>query len=211
MIPSTNGSPRNCVLLISDLNEFLEQQVKDLQDKRVEYQKLYPDDGKMITFHEAIIISALQNTSGIAQTYRDSVFYVEEMMRLQLVSAIGKEVTATDFADYMTYHNKKFFHPKFSLRPFAYAVRQPECSPEGVISIERKSGVSEPVSTFVRERISTKTPMEFSISASTKVSLCHAYAHLFRSSFMEIVMYMHLWNIDIHVLKITEVLRPRFN
>jgi hypothetical protein len=180
-VPTLNPRKKTPVLSIGDLNKFLEEQMKNFGEKKTEFQKLFPDDGKMITFREAQIISALVNSGEISEIFRDSVAHVEETMRRQLASALGKEISARDFSEYMEFHNRKIFAEKFRPRPFSFSVRQPGCSPEGTISVEKKweglpeeggpksGNLAEPVNTFVKKRIGTSIPMEFSISASSRV------------------------------------------
>lgn len=50
---------------------------------------------------EAAIQLAVLHTQQIAQYYSDGVDYIEDMLRKQLIAAIGKEVTPVDFANYM--------------------------------------------------------------------------------------------------------------
>jgi hypothetical protein len=50
---------------------------------------------------------------------------------LQLVSAIGHEVTPVDFANYQRYHNRKLLREEYVPRPFMYAIRRPDHDPEG--------------------------------------------------------------------------------
>lgn len=92
------------------------------------------------------------------------------MLYKQLNAAIGKEVSPTDFADYMRFHNRKLFREKYEPRPFCYAVRRPEHYPEGVISIEATtSGLPEPILTSVRS-IEPVHPMTFALDAATNVT-----------------------------------------
>ena len=58
------------------------------------------------------------------------VDYIENMLRKQLVSAIGKIVGPVDFTNYMRYHMRKVFRAEFQPKPFMHAVRRPEHSPE---------------------------------------------------------------------------------
>ncbi len=50
---------------------------------------------------EAAIQLTVLHTQQIAQYYSDGVDYIEDMLRKQLIAAIGKEVTPVDFANYM--------------------------------------------------------------------------------------------------------------
>ena len=92
------------------------------------------------------------------------------MLRLQLISALGKEVSATDFDEYMVYHQRKFFKACYAPETFSYAIRRPGRTPEGIVSIERElsNGTAEPIFTGVRSL--NDVPMTFDINAATTVS-----------------------------------------
>ncbi len=45
--------------------------------------------------------------------------YLEELLRKQIVAAIGKEVSPVDFAEYMDFHNRRLFRAGFQPRPFS--------------------------------------------------------------------------------------------
>jgi hypothetical protein len=75
------------------------------------------------------------------------------MLYKQLLAAIGKEVTPTDFANYMVFHNRKLFKPEYEPRPFSYAIRLPDHYPEGTVGVDIEhpgGGLAEPVQTIVR-------------------------------------------------------------
>ena len=44
--------------------------------------------------------------------FADGVSYIEDMLRKQLIAAIGKEVQPKDFSDYLRFHNRKLFRTK---------------------------------------------------------------------------------------------------
>jgi hypothetical protein len=75
---------------------------------------------------------SLLHARKIGQHYSDGVNYVEHMLRTQLISAIGKEVSPVDFSNYMVFHNRRLFKEKYQPLPFSYAVRQPDHFPEGI-------------------------------------------------------------------------------
>ena len=62
---------------------------------------------------------------------REGVNYIEDMLYTQLVSAIGKEVTAADFSDYVAFHNRKLFKSEYSPKYFCHPVRMCDHDPEG--------------------------------------------------------------------------------
>ncbi len=93
------------------------------------------------------------------------------MLRKQLVAAIGREVTTTDFTNYQRFHNRKLFKQEYQPRPFCYAIRRPDHYPEGTLSIEAQlddGALADPIHTTVAWSPAAR-PMKFSIDASTQV------------------------------------------
>lgn len=102
---------------------------------------------------EGVFLAVLQHIRQNIQTYLLSVDHVEAMLRKQLAQAIGKEVTAKDFTEYMRYNDRLLFKREFQPRPFSYAVRLPDHYPEGIVSIHCNNddgSVSDPLLTNVR-------------------------------------------------------------
>lgn len=97
---------------------------------------------------------------------------VEDLLRSQLIAAIGKEVTPVEFAEYVKFHNRRLFAPAFRPRPFCYAVRRSAAhSPEGTIAIEEKltGDMPLPVDTVVAAGVGDQ-PMQFPLSAAVNVT-----------------------------------------
>jgi hypothetical protein len=97
------------------------------------------------------------------------------MLGRQLASAIGKVVQASDFSEYMDFHNKKLFTREAEPKPFSFAVRQPARNPEGTVSIETSSldrsgpvGAAPIMTTSVATRATA--PMRFALDAATTIS-----------------------------------------
>src|SRR4051794_28226235 len=89
----------------------------------------------------------------LAQHYYDGVNYIESMLWKQVVAAIGKEVGATDFTNYMRFHNRKLYKGAYQPHPFCFAVRRPDHYPEGTVSIESNLDdglLADPIFTTVR-------------------------------------------------------------
>jgi hypothetical protein len=121
----------------------------------------------------------------VCQHYKDGVDYVEDLLRSQLISAIGKVVRPIDFANYMRFHNRKIFLPQYQPKVFCYAVRRSlDHAPEGVLSIEdhpSDGSIAEPISTLVHSSVST-TLMSFTVNAASTISFGgerHLHTYLF--------------------------------
>jgi hypothetical protein len=127
------------------------------------------------------------------------VDFIEHMLRQQLISAIGKELTPKEFGEYMKFHNRKLFKPIYTPKPFCYAVRVPDHYPEGNSTtlnnsfILTSSGLieigfraspnstTEPINTVVRRTVA-RTPMTFPINSATNISFYgDRYVHAFVS------------------------------
>ncbi len=159
------------VLPASFANAFLAEQRRSLAERCAELARVFPRDASVITVVEATLLVTLLHANDVCQRYADGVNYIEDMLRKQLVAAIGDEVTPADFSAYMDFHSRKLFKPEFRPRPFSHAVRRPDHSPEGVVSIEADVGeeLPAPISTAV-SRSEARRPMSFALDASTRVS-----------------------------------------
>eukprot|EP01001_Neometanema_parovale_P000630 NODE_106_length_3330_cov_60.169941_g98_i0.p1 GENE.NODE_106_length_3330_cov_60.169941_g98_i0~~NODE_106_length_3330_cov_60.169941_g98_i0.p1 ORF type:complete len:701 (+),score=186.69 NODE_106_length_3330_cov_60.169941_g98_i0:1046-3148(+) len=133
---------------------------------------------KFMTLAETTIVVLVMHFQQLCQHYSDGVNYVEQLMRTQMINAIGKVVTAKDFGEYMRFHYRKLFARAYQPSPFCYAVRRPDHYPEGTISILNAD--NEPITTMVRHRENVQTPMKFTLDAATQVAF-HGdhYLHAF--------------------------------
>jgi hypothetical protein len=158
----------------SDVNAFLIEQLRSLKERVEALTGTFPsaDTGKVISAAEVQIMVCLRHIQDLSQYLSDGVDCIEDMLRKQLISAIGRELTSADFSAYAKYHNRKLFRGEFEPRPFCYSVRRSvQHSPEGHISIEEQQvdgSMSEPVYTMVSQSAAS-TPMEFSLNAATTV------------------------------------------
>ena len=167
---------------VRDSNVFLDEEKRSFREKFDELAKQFPSGGKLITVAEANLLVVVLHSTQLAQHYHDGVNYIESMLHKQVVSAIGKEVGPSDFAQYMTFHNRKLFKSQYQPNPFCYAIRRPDHYPEGTLSIEGQlddGALADPVFTTVRH-IERGHPMFFPINAATKVAFTgehflHAY------------------------------------
>lgn len=89
-----------------------------------------------------MFIGISHSAKRICVYFSDGVDHIEDMLRKQLIAAIGtlaysgsycvgKEVTPVDFAHYMNFHNRRMFRDKYEPAPFSWAVRLPDHYPEG--------------------------------------------------------------------------------
>ncbi len=169
------------VLPVAYLNHFLAEQQRSLAAKCAQLGKVFPRDLAIITVVEASLVVTLMHAARVCQHHADGVTFIEEMLRKQLIAAIGKELTPVDFTRYMEFHSRKLFREAFRPQPFSHAVRRPEHDPEGVLSIEAQAGsaMADPVPTLMAWTPAAR-PMSFALDASTRVSfLGDRYLHAY--------------------------------
>src|SRR5262249_30386920 len=144
---------------------------RSLAAKCLSLAKVFPKDGAVITVVEASLLVILLHARQVCQALANGVDYIEDMLRKQLVAAIGKELTPVDFTSYMDFHSKKLVKPAYRPRPFSHAVRREDHDPEGIVSLEaeRPGSMPDPISTTVAYREAVR-PMSFALDASTRVS-----------------------------------------
>ncbi len=170
--PTAVSSEAGLVLSAADQTRFLDEQKRSLVEKFSGLAKVFPDGVKIVTVAEANIVVAAVHLQTLSHYLEAGVSYLEELLRKQIVSAIGKSVSAVDFANYMNYHNSRIFREEYRPVPFSYAIRRPEHTPEGLIAIEASlndGSIPQPVPTLVASS-DLNEPMQFSIAASAKVA-----------------------------------------
>jgi hypothetical protein len=176
------------VLGISEAGDFLEEERRSLESKFVQLRTAFPADtasATLITAGEACILATVCHMQQVCQHYKDGVDYVEDLLRTQLISAIGKVVKPIDFNNYMRFHNRKIFRPEYQPRVFCYAVRRSlDHAPEGVLSLEEHpsdGSIAEPISTLVHSSMS-RCAMQFTVNAASTISFGgerHLHTYLF--------------------------------
>eukprot|EP01063_Lacrimia_lanifica_P013502 TRINITY_DN20147_c0_g1_i1.p1 TRINITY_DN20147_c0_g1~~TRINITY_DN20147_c0_g1_i1.p1 ORF type:complete len:891 (+),score=297.58 TRINITY_DN20147_c0_g1_i1:57-2675(+) len=145
------------VLPLGDLGTFLEEERRGLEAKREEitqgvecvgWAKNAPDALGVAWFE--LLVAHLKS---VAAVYTEAVDFIEAILRQQLAAAIGKVVTAGDFAEYMEFHNRKLFKAGYQPAGLCYPVRRGVNNPEGVLSIEaarKESALTDPLPTLTR-------------------------------------------------------------
>mmetsp|Transcript_3485 Transcript_3485/g.6127 ORF Transcript_3485/g.6127 Transcript_3485/m.6127 type:complete len:922 (+) Transcript_3485:251-3016(+) len=155
-----------------------------------------PDGGEsagLITTLEASVCKLMLHMYDICMTVSRSCDYVEQLLRKQLIDAIGKEVTPDQMDEYMQFHYRRLFSRNV-FRPFSYDVKRHGFAPEGSLSIALPNKVDGgEIATCVQVRRPNdeeypSVPMHFKMGTSTTVELqgpqfCHGYmTHRFSDS-----------------------------
>ncbi len=153
-------------------SRLLKEQRRTLLEKLGNLSKIFPDGDKLISIAEANILVGCAQLQTLSHYLHAGVSYLEDLLRKQLVAAVGKTVGPSDFAGYMIYHNNKVFREEYRPVPFSYAIRRPDHAPEGSISLEGSlddGSFPQPVPTMVAE-IPISAPMHFALNAAANVA-----------------------------------------
>jgi len=174
-LPTSGGQTEDAsgslVLSFSDANRLLAEEARTLTEKRKDLAENFPGGEAIATFNEAFAMLTLKHVSDVCQQWGDALAYVEDMLRKQLLAAIGKEVTPAEFADYMKFHNRRLFKEAYAPKPFCFAVRRSEKhGPEGTLSIEEGEGSCPIVTVAAQSSMANSPMMSFALNASTTVS-----------------------------------------
>jgi len=180
------GGEASVCLGSADANTFLSEEYRSMSVKLSDVAQTLPSDDSLITTSNGSVCVVLRHCMKVCAAMGESLNFIEQMLRKQLVDAIGKHVTPHDFSEYMVYHNRKLFHGDYAPRPFSYGVRRTaNHSPEGTLSIlsrQSSSAIAEPIMTLVsREETAATPPMTFPISAAANVTFNgerYLHAHL---------------------------------
>jgi hypothetical protein len=138
-----------------------------------------PQGPAFFTAAEAKLLLVVTGLRELTVDYALGMDFIEQMIRSQLVAAIGKEVTMRDFSQYMIFHNRKVFREELAPRPFSHAVRRSAVhSPEGQVQIVTAGGFDGSGNLIPQEAIYTVSQrrehapyMEFALNATSTVRL----------------------------------------
>mmetsp|Transcript_30055 Transcript_30055/g.58984 ORF Transcript_30055/g.58984 Transcript_30055/m.58984 type:complete len:1069 (-) Transcript_30055:264-3470(-) len=168
--PETRQSLESMLLSSSNVNKFLAEELRGLTLCRDELARALSNRDAVATAIEGTLRATTQHLMAVGQQLMQALDFVEAMLRTQLIAAIGKEVTPTDFAEYVRFHGQRLFRDQFLPIPFCFAVRRSSHhTPEGILSVEEAGVRAEPILTMVCQSLSTQ-PMQFPLSASTNVT-----------------------------------------
>jgi hypothetical protein len=192
--PPPPPPPSSVVLGLGEVNAFLTEEARGLAEKHSSLASSFPpptDGGALVSASEAFAMALCAHACQVVNAMQAGCDFVEGMLRSQLATAIGQEVTPADFSAYMTFHYRQhLFQAPHAPKPFCHSVRRtPTHSPEGTVSIEFSPGAAgapgaggsggvaaRPIETmscarpFCNDDGSGETMMGFSINSSTRVS-----------------------------------------
>jgi len=177
VLPANNiNSAESPILSIGDIDLFLNEQCRTIQDSFQSLESAFSSsEEKLISSFEAQIFLILTESSKLTEVYGLCINYIENMLKTQLITAIGKKVTPKDFDQFMRFHNRKLFLEQYCPKPFCYSIRRSEDhSPEGLLSIEATNTADsiDPCFTYVKHIDGENAlPIKIPLNAATQVQI----------------------------------------
>lgn len=171
------------VMSYKDVEQFLDAHLRSYNERMKFFEKNFSHSAKPVSLQQAKFLLPIYCIMSICQAFSDSVNYVEDMLRQQLVQAIGKELTCPDFSAFMNYHNNRIFKPAYKPVMLSYAIRRPGHYPEGSVGIEYEATGKDlpvPITTIVRKSLA-ESPMNFKMASTTIAFGGERYLHSYLS------------------------------
>ena len=161
----------NTVLPQSDYNLFLTEHATTLDTFIAFDSKHSLFASSFLSKKEGVVLTILMQLSQIFQSWFESIQYVEDMLYNQMVKAIGMQLTAKDFDEFISFYSKGLFAEAYGPGVFSYAIRQTNHYPDGMLSIE-SADTRMPIHTIVRRIKAEASPsLTIPVDAATSVEI----------------------------------------
>ena len=170
-LKNVDTSPESPLMSGKDMTKLLNEQIRTIDEMTLSLQKTFPSKQlvKLLSMAEATVVLLCKHCTDLILQYTYSMGYIEEMLKDQLVAAIGKQIEPKDLDQFVKFHNARLLNPP--PKPFCHTIRRPEHYPDGVLSIERDANNKmEPIDTLVRQ-VATTAPLQVPLNAATTIEL----------------------------------------
>ena len=165
------------LMSVGDMDKFLNEHIRSLDDQLTHLQSTFSPHQlvKLVTVAEAGLVLLWLHIVDLCRHLENAIGYIEDMLTKQLIAAIGKEVQAKDFDQFMAFHNQKLLSSEYAPTPFCYAIRRPGHDPDGILSIECTSNNTDtidPIESIARSIPGESGPSIFiPIDAATSIEM----------------------------------------
>eukprot|EP01060_Flectonema_neradi_P017872 TRINITY_DN2471_c0_g1_i1.p1 TRINITY_DN2471_c0_g1~~TRINITY_DN2471_c0_g1_i1.p1 ORF type:complete len:805 (+),score=175.58 TRINITY_DN2471_c0_g1_i1:89-2503(+) len=117
------------------------QQLSDLEKHITTIETVFGTDTapttQLYTFKEACFHVVVRSLKRMCDQIETSFDYLEELIKAQLIKAIGHKLTPSDFSEYMDHHCRVKFKEQYRPKLFSYPVQgRMKHDPEGVVEID---------------------------------------------------------------------------
>lgn len=178
-------APPTAIMNQAEVGELVAEQIRSLQSElsslSAVYRPAHETQDNLFSTAEAGIQVVLQHLHAVSMAYNQAMMGIEEMIRSQLIAAIGREIAPVDLSQYMSYHYRRLYRPSFQPVPCSFAIRRSDIhAPEGSFRLETQTdsakiftgatvGRFQPIETFHRSVSNSTMMMSMKINASTAI------------------------------------------
>lgn len=111
-----------------DVSLLLQEHQRSLTKQLMSLQKIFTSfdnpTNNLFSVAEAQLSVLCMHLQLSIAAYIKLIRFVEDLIRSQLIRALGREVSPIDFQLYMSFHYRKLYRPEYQPVPFSYAVRR---------------------------------------------------------------------------------------
>mmetsp|Transcript_12944 Transcript_12944/g.19979 ORF Transcript_12944/g.19979 Transcript_12944/m.19979 type:complete len:956 (-) Transcript_12944:102-2969(-) len=164
------SSSEDFILSPKDITKLLNEHVRSMSTALAAIKKTFPPDTEdnIVAVSEASLLLCTAHLSNLCSNFLDSMAYVENLMETQLHNAIGKRITPDDLETFVKFHNARLLSPM--PQPFSHAVRRPEHTPVGLVSIESSDEDHKCIHTHTRA-VASQATLNMPLNAATTLEL----------------------------------------
>ncbi|KAK1744334.1 hypothetical protein QTG54_004867 [Skeletonema marinoi] len=157
------------VLSPNDITKLLNEHVESMAAALAKVENAFPPDAQdnIVAVSEATLSLLTVHLPHLCNNFLDSMAYVENMMEEQLTAAIGKRITADDLDTFVKFHNARLLCQV--PQPFSHAVRRPQHTPVGLVSIESSDDEHKCIHTHTR--VVANSTLKMPLNAATVLEL----------------------------------------
>jgi len=166
-----SSSSEGFVLSPNDITKLLNEHVNSMAAALAKVEKSFPPDAEdnIVAVSEATLSLLTVHLPHLCNNFLDSMAYVENMMEEQLTAAIGKRITADDLDTFVKFHNARLLCQGQVPQPFSHAIRRPEHTPVGLVSIESSDDEHKCIHTHAR--VIANSTLKMPLNAATVLEL----------------------------------------
>eukprot|EP00573_Skeletonema_grethae_P000604 CAMPEP_0201685608 /NCGR_PEP_ID=MMETSP0578-20130828/318_1 /ASSEMBLY_ACC=CAM_ASM_000663 /TAXON_ID=267565 /ORGANISM="Skeletonema grethea, Strain CCMP 1804" /LENGTH=975 /DNA_ID=CAMNT_0048169541 /DNA_START=77 /DNA_END=3004 /DNA_ORIENTATION=- len=164
-----SSSSEGYILSPRDITKLLNEHVRSMTTALATIKETFPPDtdDNIVANSEAYLSLCTAHLSNLCSNFLDSMAYVENLMETQLYNAIGKRITPDDLETFVKFHNARLLSPM--PQPFSHAVRRPEHTPVGLVSIESSDKDHKCIHTHTR--VVANAMLNMPLNAATMLEL----------------------------------------
>ena len=131
---SDDKNENKSLLPQKDMSKLINQHTQTLDAAVESLEEKWPskESACLLSSSEATLSLLSSHLIDLTKQYIDSMSYVESMLEIQLVDAIGRRLTPNDLDKFVKYHNARLLSPM--PQPFSHAICCPRHNPGKFVS-----------------------------------------------------------------------------